>query len=87
MVLVNLLSFSAYAIVAPFLPFELKRMEIDQTWMGYIISNFSLGVIVFSPIVGKMISRTSKKSLVIATGLLCMGLSFINFALLSYLTD
>lgn len=43
------MSNSAYAIIAPFLPFEFKRKGIDETWMGYIFSVYSLAVIFLSP--------------------------------------
>ena len=52
---ITALANSAYAIIAPFLPFEFKRKGIDQDWIGYIFSIYSVAVIFGSPLVGTMI--------------------------------
>lgn len=46
---------SAYAIIAPFLPFEFKKKQIDQDWIGYIFAMYSVAVIICSPFVGSMV--------------------------------
>jgi MFS family permease len=76
---ITMLSNSAYAIIAPFLPFVLDKKGIDQKWMGCIFASYSIGVIVFSLIVGKMLSKSGRRSRFIAVGLACMGVSFLNF--------
>ena len=83
---ITALSNSAYAIVAPFLPFEFERKSIDQTWIGYIFSMYSLAVIVTSPMVGTMMSIMGRRTLIIS-GLLLMGISFMMFALISNLDN
>ena len=55
---------SAYAIIAPFLPFEFKRKNIDQSWIGYIFSIYSVAVIFCSPLVGKMMPIFGRRNLV-----------------------
>lgn len=72
---------SAYAIIAPFLPFSFKKKEIDQSWIGYIFSIYSVAVIVCSPMVGKMISFTGRRNLIMY-GLVMMGSSFIVFGII-----
>ena len=73
---------SAYAIIAPFLPFEFKRKGIDQAWIGYIFSIYSIAVIICSPLVGKMISILGRRNLVVF-GMGLMGASFIMFGIMS----
>lgn len=73
---------SAYAIIAPFLPFEFKKKGIDQTWIGYIFAIYSIAVILCSPVVGSMIAVLGRRNLIIA-GLLLMGCSFLAFGLMS----
>jgi hypothetical protein len=53
---ITALSNSAYAIIAPFLPFEFEKKKVDSRWLGYIFSIYSVAVVLCSPMVGKMIS-------------------------------
>jgi MFS family permease len=80
------LSNSAYAIIAPFLPFEFKKKGIDQEWIGYIFTIYSVAVIFASPMVGKMISMIGRRNLII-TGLVLMGSSFIAFGMIGVIED
>jgi MFS family permease len=73
---------SAYAIIAPFLPFEFQRKGIDETWMGYIFSIYSVAVILCSPMVGKMIGYLGRRNLIVF-GMTMMGFSFIFFGAIS----
>lgn len=73
---------SAYAIIAPFLPFEFKRKEIDQSWIGYIFSIYSVAVIFCSPLVGRMMPIFGRRNLV-TFGMFLMGSSFLSFGLIS----
>ena len=75
------LSNSAYAIIAPFLPFSFKKKGIDQEWIGYIFSIYSVAVIVCSPMVGKMINIVGRRNLVVF-GMAMMGMSFVMFAII-----
>jgi MFS family permease len=86
MLSVTCLSNSAYAIVAPFLPFEFERKGISQTYMGYVFAIYSLAVIIFSPICGSMIGKIGRINL-IRIGVTCMGLSFIALGAASLIED
>jgi len=55
MFIITALSNSAYAIIAPFLPFEFEKKGISQSYIGYIFSVYSLAVIITSPLIGKLI--------------------------------
>jgi DHA1 family multidrug resistance protein-like MFS transporter len=79
---ITAISNSAYAIIAPFLPFEFKRKEIDQSWIGYIFSIYSVAVIFCSPLVGKMMPIFGRRNLVVF-GMFLMGASFISFGFIS----
>lgn len=55
MCLVSFLSNSAYALIAPFLPFLFAEKGISLGFMGIIFSMYSIAVIICSPLVGKML--------------------------------
>ena len=76
------LSNSAYAIIAPFLPFKFESKGIDQSYIGSVFAAYSVAVIIFSPIVGKIIPLTGRRNLAIY-GLMLMGGSFFAFAFIS----
>jgi predicted MFS family arabinose efflux permease len=73
---------TAYAIIAPFLPFKFEEKHIDASWIGYVFSSYSIAVIVFSPLCGSIIRLTGRINLIIL-GVNLMGLSFIAFGLIS----
>ena len=75
---ITALSNSAYALIAPFLPFEFARKGVDLTLMGYIFSIYSVAVIFCSPIIGKLISVLGRRNLIMF-GVFLMGISFIMF--------
>lgn len=78
---------SAYAIIAPFLPFKFEDKHIDASWIGYVFCSYSIAVIVFSPLCGSVIRITGRVNLIII-GIVIMGLSFIAFGLIStYIED
>ena len=79
---ITALSNAAYAIIAPFLPFEFKRKGIDQDWIGYIFAIYSVAVIFCSPLVGKMICKYGRRNLIVL-GMLLMGASFVVFGFTS----
>ena len=83
---ITALSNSAYAIIAPFLPFEFKKKEIDQTWIGYIFAIYSVAVVMCSPLVGKMIAILGRRNLIVF-GMLLMGTSFIVFGCITELEN
>jgi MFS family permease len=77
---------SAYAIIAPFLPFKFEEKGIDAGWIGYVFSSYSIAVIVFSPLCGSFIRLTGRINLIII-GINLMGFSFIAFGLISSIKD
>lgn len=77
---------SAYAIIAPFLPFEFERKGVDQDWIGYIFAIYSVAVIFCSPLVGNMITVFGRRNLIVS-GMFLMGASFIVFGLISDMED
>ncbi len=58
---ITALSNSAYALIAPFLPFEFEKKSIDQSLVGYIFSIYSVAVIISSPLIGKMIKNRGRR--------------------------
>jgi MFS family permease len=70
----------AYAIVAPFLPFELERQGISQAYMGYVFASYSIAVIFLSPLFGAYI-HIIKRTRLILIGILAMGISFFLLGL------
>ena len=79
---ITALANSAYAIIAPFLPFEFQRKGIDQDWIGYIFSIYSVAVIFGSPLVGTMIVVLGRRNIIVF-GMFMMGTSFLVFGLIS----
>ena len=74
----TLISNSAYALIAPFLPLEFKDAGISGHMIGLMFAIYSVAVIVTSPFVGstvEVVGRTNMISLGIAT----MGLAFVFF--------
>jgi hypothetical protein len=45
----TILSCSCYSVIAPFLPTEIVRKQIDEVLAGYIFASFSIAVIFGSP--------------------------------------
>lgn len=62
------------SLIAPFLPLELRRRGIEDVWMGRIIASFSLSFMLFSPVVGCMLAKCSRRCLV-SFALILMGIS------------
>lgn len=80
--MITALSNSAYALIAPFLPFEFAKKGVNPHVMGYVFAIYSFAVIVFSPFVGKMISKYGRRNLIVF-GILLMGTAFILFGVSS----
>lgn len=77
---------TVYAIIAPFMPFEIKKMGIDESWLGFIFSVYSVGVLVGSPISGKLLPLYGSRN-VIRWGITIMGCSFILFGSCEYIKN
>lgn len=77
---ITALANSAYAIIAPFLPFEFERKGVDQNWIGYVFAIYSVAVIICSPLVGQMMPVVGRRNLIVS-GMFLMGASFVSFGL------
>ena len=86
MFIITALSNSAYALIAPFLPFEFERKLLDSSLMGYVFAIYSVAVILFSPLIGMFIARFGRRN-IINFGVILMGLSLISFGAASLITD
>ena len=69
---------AAFAICAPFLPVEFERKGLPSTYTGAVFSLYSLGMIIWPPLVGKIVDRLGHKNL-FTVGIGLMGISFICF--------
>lgn len=78
---ITALSNSAYALVAPFLPFEFEKKGISQDVMGYVFSLYSLSIIIASPIIGKSLQSFGRRNFIMF-GLILMCFSFVSFGIL-----
>lgn len=72
---------AAYSLPSPYLPIEFKKNGIPQLWIGWIFVFYSIGIVVVSPLVPKLIGRYGRRAPVMS-GLVLMGISFIQFGLL-----
>ena len=78
--LCTLISNSAYALIAPFLPIEYAEKGIKEESVGLIFAIYSVAVIFVSPIVGKSVNTVGSTNL-ITIGTCVMGICFILFGL------
>jgi MFS family permease len=76
---IGMLSNSAYALIAPFLPLELAREGVPMELFGYIFSMYSLAVIICSPLIGYFLTRFKRRNF-IQFGLFTMSLAMFGFA-------
>lgn len=73
------LSNSAYALIAPFLPIELMRINVPIYLFGYIFSTYSLAVILCSPMTGYLLTKFRRRNF-IQFGLFSFALAMFGFA-------
>ena len=79
--LCTLISNSAYALIAPFLPLEFKEKGISGEMIGLMFAIYSVAVIICSPMVGKTVQYCGNTNL-ITLGIAMMGLAFVLFGLI-----
>ena len=84
--LCTLISNSAYAMIAPFLPIEFMDKGIEEEAIGLIFAIYSVAVIIFSPMVGKSVLTFGATNL-IASGICGLGITFILFGLIDDMTS
>ena len=75
----TLISNSAYALIAPFLPLEFKDKGISGETIGLIFAIYSVAVIVCSPLVCKALLKVGNTNM-ISLGITTMGVSFLFFS-------
>lgn len=73
------LSNSAYALIAPFLPIELVKVNVPIYLFGYIFSTYSLAVILCSPMTGYLLTKFKRRNFV-QFGLFVMSVAMYGFA-------
>jgi MFS family permease len=82
----TLVSNSAYALIAPFLPIEYQRKGVSAISIGAIFAVYSLSVILCSPLVGRAIIRFGR-SKIISVGLFSMGFCFVLLGLVDQISS
>jgi MFS family permease len=76
----------SYIIIPAFLPLELEKKGVDAKSFGIIFAAYPVAVILFSPLIGKMVERCGVVCF-LSLGLLLMGASFIGYALMDMMTS
>ena len=72
----TLISNSAYALIAPFLPIELEHKGVVGGWVGLIFGVYSISVVLASVALGNFIHQVGSANL-IALGIFFMGSTFV----------
>lgn len=72
----TLISNSAYALIAPFLPIELEHKGVVGGWVGLIFGVYSISVVLASVALGNFINSVGSANL-IALGIFFMGTTFV----------
>jgi MFS family permease len=78
-----MLSNTGYALIAPFLPIELERLDVSVNLFGYIFAMFPVAVCLFSPMVGYLLDKYKRRRLTVQVGLVGIGLSMLGFTLVT----
>ena len=84
--LVDLCSFSSMSIIAPFFPYEIYLRSLSDTVSGFIFALYSLTVVVFSVIFGKLAPFIGPKFMLIS-GVFVSGFANITFGFLNYIQN
>ena len=84
--LCTLISNSAYALIAPFLPLEFKEKGISAELVGLIFAIYSVAVIICSPLVATCIAKVGNSN-IISGGVVMMGLCFILFGIMESMSS
>lgn len=82
----TLISNSAYALIAPFLPLEFKDKGISGEMIGLIFAIYSVAVIIVSPLVGKVLVCVGNTNM-ISMGIATMGAAFVCFGFIEELEE
>lgn len=82
----TLVSNTAYALIAPFLPLEFEKKGISSSMIGFIFAIYSVAIIICSPFVSIAIPHFGAHRL-ISGGLFCMGVCFVLLGFIEDMTD
>ena len=82
----TLISNSAYALIAPFLPLEFKEKGISGQLIGLMFAIYSVAVILCSPMVGKVLRCVGNTNM-ISSGIAIMGLAFVCFGFIDAIEE
>ena len=77
---------SAYSLIAPFLPLEFERKHIPAFYTGMVFSMFSVAVIIFAPLVGRIFDRVGHKNL-LSGGIGFMGIAIVCFGFIENMSN
>ena len=78
-VISSFVSGGAYSVCAPLLPPELQNKDIDGLLVGIIFAMYSVGSILWAPIVGKYLIQRVGASNLLALSIGVMGFTFVFF--------
>jgi MFS family permease len=79
----TLISNSAYATIAPFLPIEIHNKGVATLWLAPIFAIYPVGIVVFSPFVSRLVSCLGAAN-VLALGMAGMEISLTCLGLLLF---
>ena len=77
----------SFSVCAPILPVELGAKGVSSAGVGLTFTVYSIGLIFWSPVVGKYMVGKYQAHNLLGWSLVILGLSFMCFGLISYLTN
>lgn len=83
---INFFANSAYSSIAPFFPTEAVEKGLPESYLGLIFSGYSLSMVVFAPVLAKLITKHGQKK-ILALGCLSESIAMLTFGVLIYLDD
>lgn len=84
--ILNVIANLCYSIIIPFVPLELKKFKIHETWNGYVFGSYAFAVVISSFFIPSLLKRFNKKCILIV-GLVLMSLSIAGFGEIGYLPN
>jgi MFS family permease len=82
----QLFSNASYMLVAPFIPLEFKAKGVSATMIGVFFAAQSIGVLIWSPVVGKTLERVGR-TIYLVGGFILMGVCFACFGVCGMIND
>ena len=83
---ITILSNSAYALIAPFLPNKLAEKKIPLHMFGWIFCVYSIAVMIISPQVGLLLNRYRRRNF-LQFGMFAMAIAMVAFALADFVDN